>query len=188
MKNKKITITSLIILASILIISLFAFIPFQRSEKHNVPWMKQVDDNIKIVDMSIPGTHDSGATHSLFDVAGKCQDLSIKSQLNIGVRFFDIRLQLVHNDLNIVHSFVDQKLKFDSVLDDFSSYIKENNSEFLIISLKEDADVKNSTVSFEEKLIETLNQHNDVICFDNTLPETLKDARGKIFIFKLCVR
>ena len=186
MKNKKITITSLIILASVLIVSLFAFIPFQRSDRHNVAWMKQVDDNTKIAEMSIPGTHDSGATHSLFDVAGKCQDLSIKSQLNIGVRFFDIRLQLVNDNLNIVHSFVDQKLKFDTVLNDFTSYIKENNSEFLIISLKEDADDKNSTISFEDKLIESLSKHKDVISFDNSLPETIKDARGKIFILSRC--
>ena len=182
MKNKKITITNIIILATVLIVSLFAFIPFQRSDKHNVAWMKQVDDNTKIVEMSIPGTHDSGATHSLFDVAGKCQDLSIKSQLNIGVRFFDIRLQLVNDDLNVVHSYVDQKLKFDKVLNDFTSYIKENDSEFLIVSIKKDESDKNSTLSFKDVLMDKLNDNNDVICFENKLPETLKDARGKIYI------
>ena len=182
MKNRKITITSLIILASVLIVSLFAFIPFQRSDKHNVAWMKQVDDNTKIVEMSIPGTHDSGATHSLFDVSAKCQDLSIKSQLNIGVRFFDIRLQLVNDDLNVVHSYVDQKLKFDKVLKDFTSYIKENDSEFLIVSIKKDESDKNSTMNFKDVLMDKLNDNNDVICFEKKLPETLKDARGKIYI------
>ena len=77
--------------------------------------------------MSIPGTHDSGATHSIFDVAGKCQDLDIETQLEIGVRFFDIRLQQVNDKFNVVHSFVDQGLTFDNVLKDLNSFL--NNAE-----------------------------------------------------------
>lgn len=65
--------------------------------------------------MVIPGTHDSGAMHSIFDVAGKCQDLNIQQQLKIGVRFLDIRLRLKNDELEVVHSFVEQKLSFRSV-------------------------------------------------------------------------
>lgn len=68
--------------------------------------MKNLDDSLLISDMTIPGTHDSGALHSIFDVAGKCQDLNIKQQLKVGVRFLDIRLRLKNNELEVVHSFV----------------------------------------------------------------------------------
>ena len=94
--KKRIIIGSLIILF-ITIISIFALIPIEKSYETNA-WMKEVDDNTLITNMSIPGSHDSGATHSIFDVAGKCQDLSIKTQLTIGVRFLDLRLQLVNNE------------------------------------------------------------------------------------------
>lgn len=168
-------------LVSILIITIFALIPFQRGKNNVDPWMKKVNDDTKIVNMSIPGTHDSGATHSIFDVSGKCQDLSIQSQLNIGVRFFDIRLQLVNDEFKIVHSFVDQKLKLESVLDSMDSFIKENNSEFLLVSLKKEESDKNSTLNFKEALTKKLNEYTS-FCFDASLPETLKDARGKIYV------
>ena len=76
-------------------------------------WMKNIDDNTYISQISIPGSHDSGALYSIADLAGKCQDLSISKQLEIGTRFLDIRLTYTGRDFRIVHSFVDQKVNFD---------------------------------------------------------------------------
>ena len=91
-----------LIVISSLVVSLLAMIPINNSYSRDVnPWMSKVNDDTRIIDMSIPGTHDSGATHSLFDVAGKCQDLSVKQQLNVGTRFFDLRLQLVGEEFRI---------------------------------------------------------------------------------------
>ncbi len=178
--TKKRIITAISIILSIILISIFALIPIE--EKHDLSiWMKDVDDNTLITTMSIPGTHDSGATHSIFDVAGKCQDTTIKTQLELGVRFLDLRLQLVNNEFKIVHSFVDQKLKLKSVLKDIYTFINEHISEFLIISIKEEADSKKSNLEFEEALKKELKEYEDIICYDN-LPNTLKEARGKIYI------
>ena len=171
-----------IVAGSSLIISLLAMIPINNSYSKEEPWMKKVSDDTKLIDMSIPGTHDSGATHSIFDVSGKCQDLSIKQQLNVGTRFFDLRLKLVGEEFKIVHSFVDQNLKFKKVLNDLSNYIKENNSEFIIISIKQEADSVNNIRSFEEVLKENLEEYKDVISFEKTLPNTIKEARGRIHI------
>ena len=115
MDNKKQYIIGTLIVISSIVVSLFALIPINKKES-NTPcvWMKDVNDSKIINEMSIPGTHDSGALHSIFDVAGKCQDIDINTQLNIGVRFFDLRLQLVENDFKIVHSFVNQNLSFSS--------------------------------------------------------------------------
>ena len=166
-----------------LIASILAFIPSPIiKDEIGINWMSQINDSTKITDLSIPGSHDSGALHSIADVSGKCQDLNIKSQLNIGVRFFDIRLKLKNNQLDIVHSFVDQKLKFADVLNDMVNFIKENNSEFLIISIKKESDTINSKYSFEETVLNLLSNYNDIIQFDNKLPETIKEARGKIYI------
>ena len=143
--------------------------------------MSEVDDDMLITDLSIPGTHDSGATHSLFDVAGKCQDVSIKRQLNIGVRFLDLRLQLVGDEFKIVHSFVDQNLDLIDVLDDINDFIEKNNEEFIIISIKKDADDKNPKVQFEDELVKILKSYSN-ISLDNSLPKSLGEARGKIYI------
>lgn len=57
--------------------------------------MSQLDDNKRLSEMTIPGTHDSG-TYTLgdgpVDSAAKCQTQSIAEQLNNGIRYLDIRL------------------------------------------------------------------------------------------------
>ena len=179
----KIKRKGIIFLIGVLFISLFSMIPLNTYSKKDVmPWMSYIHDDTKISDISIPGTHDSGATHSIFDVSGKCQDLSVKQQLRVGVRFFDLRLQLVNDEFKIVHSFVKQNLSFKKVLKDLSKFIKEYNSEFIIISLKKEESDVNSTLDFKEKLTSDLNEYKDIISFDNVLPEYINDARGKIYI------
>ena len=182
MKNK--TLITLIMIASTIVISIFAFVSFDRKyDEISIDWMSKVGDDVNILDLSIPGTHDSGAQHSIADVAGKCQDLSISSQLEIGVRFLDIRLQLVNDEFRVVHSFVDQDLKFETVVKDLYSFIKNYNSEFLIISIKEDNSAVNSTISFDQALIKALKPYEDVFMLNESkLPKTLGDARSKIYI------
>lgn len=177
--NKENIIKLSIVTVVAIIIALVAIIPINSKYEKKL-WMKDLSNDTIISDMSIPGTHDSGATRSIFDVAGKCQDMSIVNQLKIGVRFLDLRLQLVKDELRIVHSFVDQKLLFKNVLKDISDFIKENSSEFIIISIKEDADSKKSTVSFYDKVLEELNKFDNIT--GSALPTTLGEARGKIFI------
>lgn len=183
MDNKKQYIIGTLIVISSIVVSLFALIPINKKES-NTPcvWMKDVNDSKIINEMSIPGTHDSGALHSIFDVAGKCQDIDINTQLNIGVRFFDLRLQLVENDFKIVHSFVSQNLSFSSVMDDISSFIRKYDSEFILISLKKEASDINSSKEFKDALLEKLKNYEDVLSYDKVLPNTIKEARGKIYI------
>ena len=182
MKNK--TLITLIMIISTIVISIFAFVSFDRKyDEISIDWMSKVSDDVNILDLSIPGTHDSGAQHSIADVAGKCQDLSISSQLEIGVRFLDIRLQLVNDEFRVVHSFVDQDLKFETVVTDLYSFIKNYSSEFLIISIKEDNSAVNSTISFDQALIKALKPYEDVFMLNESqLPKTLGDARSKIYI------
>ena len=166
----------------ILAIAAFAVAPLESPiTNKGVRWMSSLDEDRAINELSIPGTHDSGATHSIADAAGKCQSLSIKDQLYIGVRFFDIRLQLVGDDFNIVHSFVDQDTEFDDVLSDMVDFIKENPSEFLIVSIKKDADSKRAEGDFATLLEEELREYSQ-ISTSTTLPRTVGEARGKIYI------
>jgi 1-phosphatidylinositol phosphodiesterase len=167
----------------LVLVSLFAFLPISGINKNKPDlWMQRLDDDRAVTSLSIPGTHDSGATHSIFDVAGKCQDISISEQLAIGVRFFDLRLKMTDNKFVIVHSFVDQRLTFESVLKDMAGFISSNSSEFLIISIKQEADSVNSTLDFEELLLEYFKEYEELINLSTALPETVGEARGKIHI------
>ena len=62
-------------------------------------WMSAVNDSLKLSAISIPGTHDSGARYDppLLSGTAKCQDLTIREQLNAGTRFLDIRCRHIDN-------------------------------------------------------------------------------------------
>ena len=162
-------------------LTLAMVLPMQSGEADRSNWMASLDDEARLNSLTIPGTHDSGALHSIAEISGKCQSLSIKEQLKIGVRFLDIRLQLVDNELKVVHSFVDQLTDFDDVLEDMVSFIRNNESEFLIVSIKEDASPKGSDKAFCEAIEEMLLSYSEVNR-EKSLPETVGDARGEIHI------
>lgn len=163
------------------VLALIAVAPMQTAGADHSDWMAALDDGATLNSITIPGTHDSGALYSIADISGKCQSLAIGEQLEIGVRFFDIRLQLVDDELKIVHSFVDQLTNFDDVLADIVEFIRVNKSEFLIVSIKEDASPKRSNKNFSEVLEAMLLSHEEV-SGARELPKTVGAARGKIHL------
>ena len=166
----------------IFIIAFFAISPLEKAHSDDgKQWMASLDDDTQINQLSIPGSHDSGATHSIGDLAGKCQSLTIEEQLIIGVRFLDIRLQLVGDDFKIVHSFVDQATDFDDTLENIVEFVEDNPSEFLFISIKKDTDSKRPEGDFAVILEEELRKY-EIISEATSLPRTVGEARGKIYI------
>ncbi len=184
MKKSKHFLIGSIISISLTLISLFAMLPLSSLSKTNKgqDWMKNIDDSTPITSLSIPGSHDSGALHSIADLAGKCQDLSIYEQLQTGVRFFDIRLKQDNNALKVVHGFVDQKLSFSSVLKDFSSFLTAHPSEGLIVSIKKESEASNTNLSFDESLKKELDDYASIWNVDRSLPNVMSELRGKIYL------
>ena len=166
----------------VLALAFFAAIPLQRAEIDRSNWMTLLGERMPLHAVIIPGTHDSGALYSIADVSGKCQTLTVADQLRIGVRFLDIRLQLVDNELRIVHSFVDQKTKFADMMADIAAFLRENPSEFLIVSFNQDADPKHSDISFAEALESLLHEYDDILNPSTTLPATVGEARSKMHV------
>jgi 1-phosphatidylinositol phosphodiesterase len=179
--QKRIVI-KLISLLLLSVLGIFAILPMQFSLSNNSKWMKDLDDSTPINSLSIPGTHDSGAIYSIADLSGKCQTLNIKEQLLAGVRFLDIRLQLKDDKLRVVHSFVDQNTLFADTLLDIATFLRENPSEFLIVSIKKDADDHNSVKDFAPLLEQMLYEYGDVLNTTRELPNTVGQARGKMHI------
>lgn len=164
-----------------IILTLVAVLPMQKGKADRSDWMADLDDDASLNSLTIPGTHDSGALHSLAEISGKCQSLSVEEQLKIGVRFLDIRLQLVDNELKVVHSFVDQLTDFEDVLDDLVAFIRNHEGEFLIVSIKEDASPKRSDRMFADVLEEMLLSYPEINT-ERALPESVGEARGAIHI------
>ena len=180
MKTKSIIISSVV--AAILVsTSVVGFVVKQKSgsEKY-ANWMSQLDDNVSIRNINMPGSHDTMALYSIADLAGQCQSLSLHDQLNLGVRFLDIRLKEDHDKLKAVHGFIDQKVSFETITKTIEQFIEKNPSEFIIMSVKEEADPSNSEISFENSLKSYLNK--DIYLKDTELPSKLGDVRGKVML------
>ncbi len=143
-------------------------------------WMASLNNETSLREVNMPGSHDTMALYSIGDLSGQCQSLSLKEQLNLGVRFLDIRLKENKNKLEAVHGIVDQKASFDMVTKTVEEFITNHPQEFLIMSIKEESKAVNSTISFEESLKTYLT--SDIYLKGNDIPEKVGDVRGKIMI------
>ena len=143
--------------------------------------MKDIDNHTLLRNVSLPGSHDTMALYSIADLAGQCQTLSLEEQLNLGVRFLDIRLKEDRNSLKAVHGFIDQKASFASINKTVTSFLEKHPSEFIIMSIKEEAKASNSDISFEEALINSLDS-DLYLKNQKTVPTYVEEIRGKILI------
>lgn len=144
-------------------------------------WLRSVDDRKALNELTIPGTHNSGARYNFLGTSGQCQTLSIPEQLAAGARFLDIRLKLRRNEPVVVHGFVDQKLTFAEVLAGITDFMERHPTEFLLVAIKEEDDPTDSDVPFAERIEQMLTDCRFVRS-DRTLPKTVGEARGKVWI------
>lgn len=147
-------------------------------------WMGALPDATYLNDIAIPGTHDSGATKDLvLSGTAKCQTLSIADQLNVGVRFFDIRLRRVNGALHVYHGDVDQNLTFDAVLDACYKFLAENPSEVLIMCIKEEASASGTNDAFDTMVAAKIKEKSEFWHTNPAVP-TLGEVRGKIVLMR----
>ncbi|MBO3269018.1 phosphatidylinositol-specific phospholipase C [Hymenobacter defluvii] len=146
-------------------------------------WMGAVDANLSLSQLSIPGTHDSGARFEPISGTAKCQTLTIGEQLTAGVRFLDIRCRHIDNSFAIHHGAVYQNLNFDDVRAACLAFLQANPTECIIMSIKEEHTPSNNTRTFEQTLNTYLQQNPDKWYLSATVP-TLGQVRGKIVLLR----
>ena len=142
-------------------------------------WMKGVADALPVCQLTIPATHDSGAL--LGGETLQTQDITIREQLEAGVRGFDIRLQACENGkLGVYHSVQFQETYWETdVLPAFIDFLKKHPSEMLFVSLKKEG---GDSEAYRRLAAASLNDQAlapyVLKDFKNNL--TLGEARGKI--------
>lgn len=148
-------------------------------------WMSDVDDDVAFTAMTIPGTHDSGSTYEPVSGTAKTQNLSISNQLNIGVRYLDIRLRHYNDALVVHHGAVYQHLNFDDVLEAVTDFLTLHPTETILMEVSEEYEPANNTQTFEKAFVSYKNksQYSDFWWGHSYLPK-LGDARGKIVLFR----
>jgi 1-phosphatidylinositol phosphodiesterase len=150
-------------------------------------WMGALPGAKSLAGLSIPGTHDTGATIDVPGTTGttRCQSLSVDDQLAIGVRYLDIRLKATANDhFEVFHTSVDQNLTFDQVLASISSLFAAHPGEAIVMSLKQEQGAASGvTNTFEQTFRTYVTAKPSLFYLGATVP-TLDQARGKIVILR----
>jgi 1-phosphatidylinositol phosphodiesterase len=146
-------------------------------------WMGAVDGVKKLSELSIPGTHDSGARIESFPSTAKCQNLTIDEQLNTGVRYLDIRCRHFNNTFEIHHGAVYQKINFTNVLASCTTFLRNNPTETIIMAIKEEHTSVGNNRSYEATFNSYVQQNPNLWYFGNTIP-ALNSVRGKIVLVR----
>lgn len=149
----------------------------------NNNWMSSIDGNKYLSQISIPGTHDTAALYEPIAGTAKCQDLNISKQLNIGVRYLDIRCRQINDSFAIHHGSVYQHLNFDDVVRSCNEFLRSNPSETIIMSVKEEYNPSNNTRTFEEVFDSYVDKNSSLWLLSDKIP-TLAEARGKIVLLR----
>ena len=137
----------------------------------------------KLSALSIPGTHDTAATHEPLGGTTACQTLSLAEQLAIGIRFLDIRCRHVRNSFTVYHGAVDQQLTFAQVLVICRQFLADHPAEGIIMSIKEESDAVENTRSFAQTFDAYVAQNPNLWYLDDHVP-TLRQAAGKLVLFR----
>lgn len=152
-------------------------------------WMKyRTSDNQLISSVSIPGTHNSGATGAGGITAfgrDKCQDRQVYQQLDDGIRYFDLRVKVVKNDPLIYHGTYYQNQNLAYIISSIAYFLKNNPSEFVMVQFKEEGKPENSSKSTYQAIRELMEyEAKGMYTQEGYRMPRVGDVRGKIVSFK----
>ena len=147
--------------------------------EQNKNWMRWLDPQVRVRDISIPGTHDSGAMYGITNFSIN-QSMTIPQQLSAGIRYLDIRLRHINNVFAIHHGEVYQQKMFGSVMADVTRFLDENPSEFVFMRVKEEYQPEGNTRSFEETFESYRKSYEKYIWRPTEQNPKLSDVKGKI--------
>lgn len=157
-------------------------------------WMKEIPNHTLIKDINIPGTHDSGTKYVKKDPKEyQCQRLSIAEQMQIGVRYFDIRCiakdldhspEIVHGSIRCLDEYGND-LNLSRLVADAQTFLKNNPSETLIYQIKNEHFDLRLTEEWDKRLSYHINRYisQGVFWSQNRIP-ALGEVRGKIVLVR----
>jgi 1-phosphatidylinositol phosphodiesterase len=143
-------------------------------------WMQNIPGHLKLSQLAIPGTHDSGANGSGNDILFT-QCLNFDEQLRYGIRFFDIRVRHFKNSFPIHHDAFFLDKHFDQFLNSVQSFLDRNPSETVLFRLKHEYNAADNSRNMLETLDAYLKGRNRFLQTNNR-DVTLDQARGKFII------
>ncbi len=180
----------LVLLAAVFCWIFFGKQPIQENvvQAGAVDWMAKVDGSRKLSAVNLPGTHDSCAWNSDFAYFSQCQSADIATQLNMGIRYMDIRINLNDDETQLVmtHSIavcregsrpLGKVLTFEKVLSDCYVFLNAHPTETVVFCVKPEGEPS----VCKALLFDAIAANKELWYTKNEIP-TLDEARGKIVL------
>ncbi len=114
---------------------------------YHARWMEGLPDSMRVSELSIPGTHDTGAERGNnyggvpFPSYSDCQDAEVWDQLVSGVRFLDLRIsraEAVYGGWILHHNDTYYYRPLFNVLNEITQFLNDNPSETVLCRLTAD--------------------------------------------------
>lgn len=143
-------------------------------------WMGALPDDKKILDMFIPGTHDTCASE--IGKIAECQYWSSHQQLHAGIRVMDVRPAHNDDELQVFHGIVDCNWKWSEEVDIVEAFLREHPTEAVFMRVRREADKGSHSKSFHEAILAELKDPGmwNTNFNGNWMEAKLGDFRGKI--------
>lgn len=100
-------------------------------------WMRHIHDDTPVMNMSIPGTHNTCCVHGVLGI-GKTQELDLPDQLKAGIRFLDIRFTHYQDNLCVHHDVICTEKSYVDILTICFDFLKKNPSETILMSVDDE--------------------------------------------------
>lgn len=101
----------------------------------NPNWMAGINNNVKLSQLSIPGTHDSMTYKQWGNYDVQTQTMTLSKQLNSGIRFIDIRLGDFNHKMYLYHGNIELEGTFNNVLNTVTEFLKQHPTETVFIRI-----------------------------------------------------
>ncbi|MCQ2399589.1 MAG: hypothetical protein MJ072_03690, partial [Clostridia bacterium] len=107
-------------------------------------WQSMISDDALIKNVVIPGSHDSGTSGMI--AWAETQNSSVKSQLDMGIRYFDLRIAIGSSNQAVIYHGPIKGQGAKSIIYDFYDFLEDKPTEFLILDFQHfDDDEANET-------------------------------------------
>lgn len=168
-----------------IIINGSCFATYDNDGKDYSSWMANIKDETLVNEIVMPGSHDAGSYGMVW--LGETQQFNIDEQLQMGVRYFDLRVNKIDGKYVIFHSIING-VEFLPILESIKNFIIQNPSETLLLDFQHFEG--NSQADVYNFITEYLYNNNLLVVNDTDLSDLefisnlkIKDARGKCIIF-----
>lgn len=145
----------------------------------NSDWMRNVNGNKKLSELTLIGTHDTMSRYG-GDIV-QTQSLPLSEQLKAGIRVFDVRCRAIGNSFTIHHGQVYQQANLDDVFGTMTNFLRNHPSETLLVRIQQEYSSV-SDLDFTKIYDMYRNNYYSFIWNSNNIIPTLDQVRGKMVI------